>query len=65
MLRKCKILATYLFGGIEIFGFHSGIIQVIPKRIRRKAWFSKLSIIRSIIEEYQVDLVLDVGANKG
>jgi FkbM family methyltransferase len=40
-------------------------MQIIPERKRGKAWFSYPSIVRAIIEEYQVDLILDVGANKG
>jgi FkbM family methyltransferase len=51
--------------GARIYGYPSTIIQVIPDKKRRKAWFSYESIIRSILEEYQVDLVLDVGANVG
>jgi FkbM family methyltransferase len=54
ILRKCKRLVEYILG-----------IQVIRKIKKEKAWFSKNSIVRSIIEEYQVDLILDVGANKG
>ena len=38
---------------------------LITKNSWKKVWFSRLSIIRSIIEEYKVDLIIDVGANKG
>jgi FkbM family methyltransferase len=64
MLKKWERLAENILG-IDIYGFQSKIIQVVPQRKRRKAWFSYPSIMRSIIDEYQIDLIFDVGANKG
>jgi FkbM family methyltransferase len=40
-------------------------MQIIPEKKQRRAWCSYPSIMKSIPEEYQVDLVLDVGANVG
>jgi FkbM family methyltransferase len=40
-------------------------MHIIPERQREQAWFSNESILRSIIGKYRVDLILDVGANKG
>jgi FkbM family methyltransferase len=54
-----------LFSGFDIFGFDERIIHIVPKIKRGEAWFSYQSIFKSIIKEYKVDLVLDVGANKG
>jgi FkbM family methyltransferase len=51
--------------GARIYGAPFTIMHIIPEKKRDKAWFSYQSMIRSIIEEYQVDLVLDVGANVG
>jgi len=64
ILRTCKRTVERLIGA-RIYGYPSTIFQVIPEKKRRKAWFSYPSIIRSILEEYQVDLILDVGANVG
>jgi FkbM family methyltransferase len=65
VLRKFRRLLAYLFSGFDIFGFDERIIHIVPKIKRGEAWFSYPSILRSIIKEYKVDLVLDVGANKG
>ena len=64
LLSSCKRMAEGLFG-VRVFGYPPGIMQIIPAGKRKQAWFSRLLMLRSIIEEYQVDLVLDVGAHKG
>ncbi len=64
ILRTCKRAVERLIGA-RIYGHPSTIIQVVPEKKRRKAWFSYPSTIRAIIEEYKVDLILDVGANVG
>jgi FkbM family methyltransferase len=64
VLRNCKRIVERLLG-VRIYGYPSTIMQIIPEKKRGKAWFSYPSIVRSIIEEYQVDLILDVGANIG
>ena len=64
ILRNCKRVIEFLLGA-KIYGYPSTIIQIIPEGKREQAWFSYLSVIRSIIEKYHVDLILDVGANKG
>jgi FkbM family methyltransferase len=63
-LRICRGILERLLGA-RIYGAPSTIMHIIPEKKRRKAWFSYQSIVRSILEEYQVDLVLDVGANIG
>jgi FkbM family methyltransferase len=64
ILKACKRALERTIGA-RIYGYPSTIIQIIPEKRRRNAWFSYPSIIRSVLEEYQVDLVLDVGANIG
>lgn len=49
----------------RIYGSPFAVMQIIPEKKQRRAWFSYPSIMKSILEEYQVDLVLDVGANVG
>jgi FkbM family methyltransferase len=51
--------------GVDIYRFDPRIIQIIDSKKRDEAWFSYTSILRSILEEYRVDLILDVGANIG
>jgi FkbM family methyltransferase len=51
--------------GARIYGSPFTIMHIIPEKKRPKAWFSYQSILRTIIDQYQVDLVLDVGANIG
>jgi len=64
ILRTCKRAVERLIGA-HIYGYPSAIFQIIPEKKRLKAWFSYPSTIRSIIEEYKIDLILDVGANVG
>jgi FkbM family methyltransferase len=64
VLRICRGILERILRA-RIYGAPSTIMQIIPEKKRRKAWFSYPSIIRSILEEYKVDLVLDVGANIG
>jgi FkbM family methyltransferase len=64
VLRICRGILERILRA-RIYGAPSTIMQIIPQKKRQEAWFSYESIIRSIIEEYQVDLVLDVGANIG
>ena len=56
LLNIKKIVERLL--GVRIIGYPFSIIQIIPERKRQKAWFSQESILRSIIEKYQVDLIL-------
>ena len=63
-LRYCKRILERLLG-VRIYGYPSTIIQIIPDKHRGKAWYSYEEILRTIIEKYQIDLILDVGANKG
>jgi FkbM family methyltransferase len=65
VLRKLRRLLEGLLSGVNIYGFDRRILQIIPKVKRKEAWFSYPSIIREITEEYKVDLIIDVGANKG
>jgi FkbM family methyltransferase len=51
--------------GVQVYGLHSRILQVIPNKKQKEAWWSYPSILRSIFSESQIDLVLDVGANRG
>jgi FkbM family methyltransferase len=64
ILVHTKKIAERLLAA-RISGYPSTIIQIIPDKRRREAWFFYPSILRSIIEEHQVDLILDVGANVG
>ena len=49
----------------RIYGYPTQIIQIIPEKKRREAWFSYQLTVKSILEDYQIDVVLDVGANIG
>lgn len=64
LLKKIQRLVER-FLGIRISGYPFEVMQIIPNKKREDAWFSYHAIFQSIIEKYQVDLVLDVGANKG
>ncbi len=64
ILKLFRRLIEFLLHS-RIYGYPSSIVQIIPEGKRRQAWFSYPSIIRSIIEDYHVDLILDVGANRG
>lgn len=64
MWARYSHLAKYL-SGVDVYGFGSRMLQIIPKTKRGEAWFSYPSMMQSIIKEYQVDLILDVGANRG
>lgn len=48
---------------IELHGGRT--VAFIDRRRQAAAWFSQRSQIKSIIERYSIDLVIDVGANKG
>ena len=64
LLRYCKRIIERLFR-VRIHGYPSTIIQIIPDKHGGRAWFSYEATLRTIIEQYQIDLILDVGANKG
>jgi FkbM family methyltransferase len=64
IIRTCKRAFERMIGA-RIYGYPSTIIQIIPEKKLRNAWFSYPSIIKSVLEEYQVDLILDIGANIG
>jgi FkbM family methyltransferase len=64
ILKILRRIIEYLLRA-RIYGYPSSIMQIIPNKKRKNAWFSYLSIVRSIIEDYQIDLIIDVGANKG
>jgi FkbM family methyltransferase len=64
ILRICRRVLEHLMGA-RIYGSPFTIMHIIPEKKRPKAWFSYQSILRTIIDQYQVDLVLDVGANIG
>jgi FkbM family methyltransferase len=60
--------AKHLFerlSGYEVERFGNSSFVLLNKKQRVDAWFSRASQIRSIIEKFQVDLVIDVGANEG
>ena len=64
VIPKLKRIVERLLGA-RIIGYPFSIMQIIPDRQRDKAWFSHESVVRSIIEKNQVDLILDVGAHVG
>jgi FkbM family methyltransferase len=64
IFRKCKLLAKY-FLHAQVYVFTWNKLFVIRERKGTEVWFSHASMLRSIIEAFQIDLVLDVGANKG
>lgn len=51
--------------GVDIYVFGPKTYQIINKDKLESAWFSLPAMIESIINEYSVDIVFDVGANKG
>ena len=51
--------------GFEIQRFGSKSFALIDKKHRADAWFSRRTRIRSIIEKFNIDLVIDAGANEG
>jgi FkbM family methyltransferase len=51
--------------GVHIYGRPFSIMQIIPKKQLEKAWFSYPSTFRAILAKYKIDLILDVGANRG
>jgi FkbM family methyltransferase len=51
--------------GVDIYGLGARAIRIIPRNKRPEAWFSYESILSWIIQEYNIDLVIDVGANIG
>ncbi|HEX9812875.1 MAG TPA: FkbM family methyltransferase [Burkholderiales bacterium] len=62
--RRVKKLVERLTGcEIERFGDKSFLL--IDKKRRTDAWFSRTGQIRSIVDKFEIDLVIDVGANEG
>jgi FkbM family methyltransferase len=64
VLKICRGILERILRA-RIYGAPFSMMQIIPEKMRRNAWFSYQSIVSSIIEEFQIDLVLDVGANVG
>ena len=62
--KRLKKTLEYLTGWeIERFGDRS--FSLIDKKSKSDAWFSYVVQMQYIIEKWQIDLVLDVGANTG
>ncbi|MEA5575500.1 FkbM family methyltransferase [Anabaena sp. UHCC 0451] len=51
--------------GYEVERIGRKSFAVINQQCKTDAWFSYQAQIKSIIEKYKIDLVIDVGANKG
>jgi hypothetical protein len=51
--------------GCEIERFGDKSFALIDKKCRANAWFSYRAQIRTIIEKFEIDLIIDVGANEG
>jgi FkbM family methyltransferase len=63
-IRRIKRLLEGLTGyDIEKVGDKS--FALVAQKDRADAWFSYYAQLRSIIEELEIDLVIDVGANEG
>lgn len=70
VLKRCLKIMLERFCGVVICRYDnrydsSRTFHIIDKRKLKDAWFSNITITKSIIEELQVDLVIDVGANRG
>lgn len=65
MFRKRVKNIIESFTGCEIERFGSKSFAIIDKECREDAWFSYRAQIRSIIEKFEINVVLDVGANEG
>jgi FkbM family methyltransferase len=65
--NRVKNLVERLIGReFERFGSKSfALFAVIDKKRRADAWFSYRAQIRSIIEKFEINVVIDVGANEG
>jgi FkbM family methyltransferase len=64
ILRILRQIPEHLIGA-HIYGYPSQIIQIIPEKKLKEAWFSYQSTLKLIFNEYKVDLILDIGANLG
>lgn len=63
-----KKLSKYIIKsltGFEIERFGAKSFALIDRNNRIDAWFSYRNQIRSVIEKFDIDIVIDVGANEG
>jgi hypothetical protein len=51
--------------GYKILGVGSNIFVVADKNNMEDVWFSHDVQLKSVLEKYQINVVLDVGANQG
>lgn len=59
----CELFAKIT--GYEVDRFGWGAIVLVRRTRRQAAWFSENSVLKSIIDSQRIDLVIDVGANRG
>jgi FkbM family methyltransferase len=64
VLKKIRRLTERLTG-LYVDRYSSSIIQIIPRKKLKDAWFLQPALLRSLFHELQVDLILDVGGNRG
>jgi len=64
-VRKLSKYIIESLTGFEIERLGSDSFAFIGKKFRNDAWFSYRNQLRSIIEKYEIDTVIDVGANEG
>jgi FkbM family methyltransferase len=62
--RKLKQLMER-FTGLYVYGYQSRIVQIVPRKKLKDAWFLQPALLRSLFHELQVDMILDVGGNRG
>jgi FkbM family methyltransferase len=64
ILKKFRRLTERLTG-LYVYGYQTRIIQIIPRKKLKDAWFLQPALLRSLFHELRVDLILDVGGNRG
>jgi FkbM family methyltransferase len=64
VLKKIRRLTERLTG-LYVDRYSSSIIQIIPRKKLKDAWFLQPALLRSLFHELRVDLILDVGGNRG
>jgi FkbM family methyltransferase len=64
-LRKQVKKLLESLSGCEIERFGNKSFALIEKKCKENAWFSYRAQIRTIIEKFEIDLIIDVGANEG
>ena len=65
IFRKHARRLVETISGCDFERLDSRSFAMIDKRDREGAWFSYRAQVRSIIERFRIDLVIDVGANEG